>query len=353
MSHRVISLATTTVVAAAVLLAPIPVATAVVETCQGRPATIVGTGPEIVGTPGDDVIVSGSSRAIVAGAGHDLICLTPIGPGGLGTVVDTGVGDDIVDTTAFGSVAHTDLGTGRDQYVGGAGFDAVRAVDIDDDVSTGPGSARVDITVTRVEANVRGRYDGGPGALSELLTVRAGTLDIELELDEVVLVDGVEMADVMGFSDATVYARSVVLRGNAADNRLYASGCDLRINGEAGDDRLRSGIPSGRDPAVPGCRPDDLATVLSGGRGDDALDGWSGDDRLHGNAGQDQIRGRNGADRLLGGAGADQLHGSGGKDLLRGDRGNDALRGSRGRDTADGGVGRDACGAETERRCEL
>ena len=118
-----------------------------------------------------------------------------------------------------------------------------------------------------------------------------------------VLVDGVVMADVMGFSDATVYARSVVLVGNAADNRLYASGCDLRINGEAGDDRLRSGIPSGRDPAVPGCRPADLATVLSGGRGDDALDGWSGDDRLHGNAGHDQIRGRNGADRLLGGAG--------------------------------------------------
>ena len=75
----------------------------------------------------------------MAGAGDDLICLTPIGPGGLGTTVDAGAGDDTVDTTAFGDVAHTDLGTGRDRYVGGDGFESVRAVDIDDDVSTGPG----------------------------------------------------------------------------------------------------------------------------------------------------------------------------------------------------------------------
>jgi len=43
MSHRVISLATTAFVAAAVLLAPTPVATAVVETCPGRTATNGGT----------------------------------------------------------------------------------------------------------------------------------------------------------------------------------------------------------------------------------------------------------------------------------------------------------------------
>ena len=352
MSHRVISMATTTFVAAAVLLAPTPVATAVVETCQGRPVTIVGTGPEIVGTPGDDVIVSGASRAIRADAGDDLVCLTPIGPGGLGTTVDAGAGDDTVDTTAFGDFARTDLGTGRDRYVGGDGFESVRADGIDDDVSTGPGYDMVDITVTSATTDVRGRYDSGTGSMSEPFTVRAGTLDIELELDEVVLVDGVVMADVRGFTSATVYARSVVLTGNAADNWLYASGCDLRIHGEGGDDRLRSGIPSGRDPAVPGCRPADLATVLSGGRGDDALDAWSGDDRLNGNAGDDRIRGRDGADHLLGGAGRDHLHGGGGKDLLRGNGGDDTLVGKLGRDIADGSAGRDRCVAEVERRCE-
>ncbi len=110
MSHRVISLATTTFVAAAVLLAPTPVATAVVETCQGRPATIVGTGPEIVGTPGDDVIVSGASRAIRAEGGRRPRLPDPDRPRRVRDHGRRGAGDDTVDTTAFGDFARTDLG---------------------------------------------------------------------------------------------------------------------------------------------------------------------------------------------------------------------------------------------------
>lgn len=350
--RRLTALAATAALAGAVLIPPASIATAAVETCQGRPATIVGTGPAIVGTPGDDVIVSGASRDISADAGHDLICLTPIATGGLGTEVDAGAGDDVVDTTAFGDVARTSLGTGRDRYVGGSGVDSVRADGVNDDVSTGLGSDFVDVTVTSAAPGVRGRYDGGPGPEHEPFTVRGGTLDIELELDGVIAVNGVTLADVSGFHNATVYARSAVLHGNADDNRLYASGCSLRIHGEVGDDNLRIGMPSGREVLAPACESTELETVLSGGRGNDAIDGWSGNDRLFGNAGNDRIRGRRGADVLLGGAGRDHLHGGGGRDVLRGNGANDTLLGSLGRDTADGSVGRDRCVAEFERHCE-
>src|SRR5690348_11114294 len=45
-------------------------------TCQGRPATIVGTTARIHGTAGDDVIVVRTTvnTYIRAGAGNDLIC---------------------------------------------------------------------------------------------------------------------------------------------------------------------------------------------------------------------------------------------------------------------------------------
>lgn len=47
------------------------------ETCQGRQATIVGIGHDVAGTSGDDVIVTGVSVTINAGAGDDLICVAP------------------------------------------------------------------------------------------------------------------------------------------------------------------------------------------------------------------------------------------------------------------------------------
>ena len=61
----------------------------------GRPATLVGS-PDaaLVGTDGDDVIVTKGSRVILALDGNDLVCVT--GKSGL---VYAGFGDDVVDTT--------------------------------------------------------------------------------------------------------------------------------------------------------------------------------------------------------------------------------------------------------------
>ncbi|HEY0642972.1 MAG TPA: hypothetical protein VGD39_06115, partial [Nocardioides sp.] len=52
-----------------VLLAPAASAeqvTAAADTCLGRPATVIGRGPTVTGTAGDDVIVSGTAGSVEA-----------------------------------------------------------------------------------------------------------------------------------------------------------------------------------------------------------------------------------------------------------------------------------------------
>ena len=61
-------------------------ATAVGETCQGRPATIVGSpGAQIAGAPGDDVIVTNGASWVVT-QGDDLVCTTNTAAGATVTV---------------------------------------------------------------------------------------------------------------------------------------------------------------------------------------------------------------------------------------------------------------------------
>lgn len=113
---------------AATLVAPTN-ASAVGETCRGEAATIVGEKETIVdGTEGRDVIVTNNSFGVFAGGGDDLVCVT-----GRARVHDTfvtmetGEGNDVVDATLapLGWSVALDLGTGADEFVGGAGSDTV------------------------------------------------------------------------------------------------------------------------------------------------------------------------------------------------------------------------------------
>jgi Ca2+-binding RTX toxin-like protein len=91
-------------------------------TCQGRPATIVGTTHKTYGTPHDDVIVTTlptGINTVYAGAGDDLVCDSDAnsavfdGPGNdriYGNGGEDGVFQESVD---------------RDFFDGGPGFDAV------------------------------------------------------------------------------------------------------------------------------------------------------------------------------------------------------------------------------------
>lgn len=95
-------------------------ATAPVVTCQGKPATVVGT----TGTEGDDVMVVLPAEGVTAQAlgGNDLICIDAAPLDGIRTVtVDAGPGNDSVvnESTDVDDVWYTTvLGTGSDSYVG-------------------------------------------------------------------------------------------------------------------------------------------------------------------------------------------------------------------------------------------
>lgn len=321
------------------------------ENCWGRPATQVGTGPDVHGTPGDDVIVTGPSALVDSGAGDDVVCVTP--NDAFVVHIFAGAGDDVIDVSASTNVTtRTALGSGVDRFIGGPGYDQVDAAGADDDVSGGAGNDWMMLDVRSV--STPGRYDGGPG--NDVISVWSATLGLEVDLDDQVLVDGVPAASVTRFRRASVVAPRVVLRGNGAGNGLTASGCDVRMYGEGGNDFM-SASDADLDAPQFDCR---RTAWLSGGRGADAVRGSAGKDVVMGNAGDDGLWGRESADLLLGNRGDDRLVGDEGPDVLRGNAGNDLVHGSpgnddlfgnRGWDSASGGPGRDRCVTELARRC--
>lgn len=354
MLHRKSTFAFTALLTGALLSATAPAATASVETCQGRLATIVGTGPEVAGTPGDDVIVAGSSTVIRADAGNDLVC---VANSSSFVKVEAGHGDDVVDTTATTSQTWAQLGSGVDRYLGGSGADTVDADDADDEVLTGDGNDSTRLRIMSAPGAIQGRYDGGSGA--NHVTVHSARSPLDVSLNGEVLVDGVAAADLANFQDGSAAALRVVLRGTGEDNRLAVTGCDLRVYGGGGDDTMgRSHLWYPGAPALPQCE-DRLRSF--GGAGDDNLRAGTDYDRLSGGAGDDVLTSDNdpnvllggpGSDRITGGLGSDVLKGHRGADLLEGGYGNDTILGGQGSDKAFGEAGRDRCVAEVERDCE-
>ncbi|MDP2709786.1 MAG: FG-GAP-like repeat-containing protein [Solirubrobacteraceae bacterium] len=102
-----------------------------VPSCDGHPATIVGTegNDVLVGTSGDDVIVGlGGNDVIVGLGGNDIIC--------------GGAGDDVID----GGSGHDRLfgQAGNDVISGGAGDDVISGGWGDDVISGGNGDDTID-----------------------------------------------------------------------------------------------------------------------------------------------------------------------------------------------------------------
>lgn len=137
-------------------------------TCQGEPATIVGSPrqSQLEGTPGDDVIVSNGSQDVSSGEGDDLVCMTGRSSsedGGQWLSVDGGPGDDRV-TAALGyqDLLFTWLGAGADTFVGGQESDYVHGGELENDGGTSNDTETDDIDtgVTGLDYVVVG--DGGP-----------------------------------------------------------------------------------------------------------------------------------------------------------------------------------------------
>jgi Ca2+-binding RTX toxin-like protein len=331
------------------------------ETCQGRQATIVGTGPNVTGTAGDDVIVTGSALNIDAGAGNDLVCVvTQQSPEYVS--VDAGAGDDVVDASTADSTSPyfpivTDLGTGMDRYIGSTPEyqNHVDANGFDDHVV---GASHLRVEVTEPVRGSTGTYTWRDRPFRSSLGVLSTVVDVEIDLiKQLVFLDGTKAAEIGAVEDVTAVAPRTTLRGDDQRNDLRARGCVVHIFGEGGRDRLFGS--HGRSADGNECQG---KAIVYGGGGDDLISGTEGRDRLFGNGGSDELRGRQHADVMVGGGGADVIYGRGGPDVVRGGggadilsghHGRDTLLGNRGRDTADGGYGQgDLCIAERRRRCE-
>lgn len=251
-------------------------AAAAAETCLGRPATVVGTGPTVIGTESRDVIVSGTATTIEALGGDDLVCVSRPGQAPVVLTVDAGSGRDMV------------------------------VVEPSDAVATGSS------------------VEGGRGRDQLIAAQPEGRLAVNLRRDRWLLDD--RSATVTGLEDVTLVAPSVRILGDDHDNSFGSSACFAKLDGNAGDDYL--GNRPGRyfEDYSFDC---DASSRMHGGLGADVLHDSDGDGALHGGPGDDEIEGRDGDDQLDGGTGRDDLIGGTGRDRADGGSGRDRCRAER------------------------
>lgn len=298
--HRHVVLPVLTMLAG-VLVVPAGAAAAAPPTCDGRPATIVGTpGPdELNGTPGSDVIVGlGGSDTIDGAGGNDWIC--------------AGNGHDVV----YG-------GAGRDRVWGGGGTDRIGGQAGDDHLAGEAGDDRL------YGAGLNDTLHGGGG--NDVLDSGDGHDSLH----------GGAGAD-------RLYGRTGNdnLYGGWGPDRLFGGGHDDTLSGERGRDHVDGG--AGKDTlhlTSPGVGVTlDLATgaftTVDGKEteaGIENVSGTPGDDVLYGGTGPNVMSGQ-----PFGGANQDRVYGRGGDDVLDGNQvwggaGNDFLNGNE----SWGGDGRD------------
>ncbi|MEZ0579825.1 lamin tail domain-containing protein [Nocardioides sp. MH1] len=225
--------------------------------CDGKTATIVGTGSTIEGTDGDDVIVGTDGAEVIHGnGGNDTICALD--------------GDDTVTG-----------GDGNDKVYGGLGADGLDGTSGIDLLHGGAGDDVVYSGLTGTEGDTvfggpgADTLNGGPGAD----TINGGADDDQINGD----------------------SGSDTLRGNGGVDLIGGgSGAEIIVGGPGGD-TLSGG--------------DDNDTIR-GGDGADDVSGEDGKDFLLGGADVDSLKGGAGDDRLNGGAGDDTLDGGTGHNIL-------------------------------------
>ena len=288
-------------------------APAPMPTCDGVPATIVGTDEADVlrGTPGDDVIVAlNGADEITALGGDDLVC------GGRGVdFIDLGFGDD----TVWGGPDGFFRGLEGDQIIPGPGDDVVHGGPAPDEPV---GNDRHEGRVLYTDA-ARAIDASLPGHGAEGTVVGQGH-DV---------VEGIYSIVGTAYDDTIVAgAETDVVRGLEGDDTIVVDATEGEVYGGNGDDVLRRGW------------------FVFGGRGDDRIV-HAGNDAF-GQDGDDLMVGTPDRNEFYAGAGNDRVRARGGRDYVLADRGDDVVLGGPGRDEVDGGRGDDRCRAEQVRACE-
>ena len=319
-------------------------------TCNGRPATLVGTtlADTLTGTTADDVIVAGDGNdTISALEGHDTVC-----GGAGGDTITTGTGDDFVLAGPGADVARGEAGI--DTLVGNAG--GGDNDDVGDRLIGGPDNDTLDGWVGDDVLT------GGPD--DDVLLGAAGSDQASylpsatgVVVDLAAGIAGGEGADSLAGIERVLGSklRDTLLGDGSANDLRGADGRDT-VAGMGGNDNLIGGF--GIDvvsfaSATSGVTVDVLAGTASG-QGNDTISlfenviGSSFADTLRGDKRANELRGRGGRDVVRGNNGPDRLYGDSGPDALFGERGNDRHSGGPGNDSCNGGPGSDRqTGCET------
>lgn len=232
-------------------------------TCDGRPATIVGTqgNDKIQGTRGPDVIVGlGGNDTIHGGGGADVIC------GGLGA------------DRLYG-------GPGHDRLFSGANRPGV-LTDKFDLLQGGPGDDLLVVPPRQGDGReVRLNYRDATGPVRVDLAAgsAAGRGNDTLVLRGQVGLVGSDFADVLLGS-----SRKDLIWGRKGDDVIRGRGSHDRIDAGRGNDRVWGG------PGNDSISGDRGANILRGGPGNDSLSAGphGGPDRLYGQGGNDQLEAR-------------------------------------------------------------
>ncbi len=287
--------------------------------CNGQTVTIVGSpGVTILGTAGDDVILTKGAARVDSGAGDDSICITRKGE----AVVNAGPGDDFVGARAHKGRTSVSLGFGDDTFLGGNGNDRVwsqeasnqNSSDDHDVIITGKGNDYVisgsstapntDVvllgpgndTLITFGSSAGAALSGGNG-VNTLQPLPSPDEQGDWTFDNVTgkaSLDGTAQLSWRSFQrfDLTaIQGLRMRFLGSTANEWVLAGGtCRVVLRGRAGNDRLTvdqdgcNNLPAGD-------------ALLSGGPGDDQLNGSVGDDVLRGGAGRDTADGGPGDDR--------------------------------------------------------
>jgi Ca2+-binding RTX toxin-like protein len=328
----------------------VPAAHGSALTCNGQPATIVGTdhADRIIGTDGPDVIVGlGGYDHIQGGGGDDVICggMTKDelegGPGN--DWIAGGHGPDEFDLGGAPIWTTSDADDGNDTDFGGRGDDVFYGSDGNDSTHGGVGSDtyyfyRADapgpVTVNLGEGTASGWGDDVLAGVENVIGSPFGDVLI-----------GDDGPNVLGGAPIGQNDGSDSIFGNGGDDRINDGifGNDY-LNGGAGDDLLEEGI--GDDELLGGTGVDtvsfpfsengvnvDLAAGIASGQGTDDLTGI------------ENVIGTDHSDSLNGDENANTLDGLAGQDSLNGRAGDDRLIAADGQpdDTVDGALGNDTC----------
>jgi len=301
---------------------------------------------DLLGTEGDDIIITGSGDDSINGRGGNDVITTGAGS----DILTGGTGNDILTGGIHNDTYIFNIGDGLDT------INDTAAPGEGNRIVFGPGIAPIDITLTIENTTLKinvgsngdgillGNFDPNDAASAKVIE----TFEFE-NFTEISFADFIER---YGIHITGTDGDDIISGTNVNDTISGLAGNDV-INGGAGPDIMTGGLgndsyfaENADDKVIESLNEGDDTVIASIGyslpenvenlvlSGSDAIDGT-------GNALNNSITGNSAVNTLYGNEGDDNLSGNSGDDTIYGDDGDDTLSGGEGSDIMTGGAGND------------